>query len=58
MARSRSPARASSVASPRGRTVGTHVENVLAKTGARNRTAVAHCAARWGLLVDGGAAQS
>jgi DNA-binding CsgD family transcriptional regulator len=33
------------------RTVATHVEHVLAKTGARNRAAAARCAARWGLLV-------
>lgn len=39
------------------RTVATHVEHVLAKTGARNRAAAARCAARWGLLVDGGAAE-
>ena len=34
------------------RTVATHVEHVLAKTGARNRAAAARCAARWGLLVS------
>jgi DNA-binding CsgD family transcriptional regulator len=33
------------------RTVATHVEHVLAKTGARTRAAAARCAARWGLLV-------
>ncbi|MDD7966380.1 helix-turn-helix transcriptional regulator [Actinomycetospora lemnae] len=33
------------------RTVATHVEHVLAKTGARNRVAAARRAARWGLLV-------
>ncbi|GAA4867674.1 hypothetical protein GCM10023203_15310 [Actinomycetospora straminea] len=33
------------------RTVATHVEHVLAKTGARNRVAAARSAARWGLLV-------
>jgi len=32
------------------RTVATHVEHVLAKTGARNRAAAARCAARWGLV--------
>lgn len=32
------------------RTVATHVEHVLAKTGAPNRAAAARCAARWGLL--------
>lgn len=32
------------------RTVATHVEHVLAKTGARNRAAAARSAARWGLL--------
>jgi len=39
------------------RTVATHVEHVLAKTGARNRAAAARCAARWGLLVAGGMAE-
>ncbi|MDD7940952.1 helix-turn-helix transcriptional regulator [Actinomycetospora lutea] len=34
----------------RPRTVATHVEHVLAKTGARNRAAAARSAARWGLL--------
>ncbi|MEJ2863362.1 helix-turn-helix transcriptional regulator [Actinomycetospora flava] len=34
----------------RPRTVATHVEHVLAKTGARNRAAAARCAARWGLV--------
>lgn len=33
------------------RTVATHVEHVLAKTGCRNRAAAAATAARWGLLV-------
>lgn len=37
------------------RTVATHVEHVLAKTGARNRAAAAGLAARWGLLVAGAA---
>ena len=35
------------------RTVATHVEHVLAKTGARNRAVAARSAARWGLLVAG-----
>ncbi|MEJ2886606.1 helix-turn-helix transcriptional regulator [Actinomycetospora aeridis] len=34
----------------RPRTVATHVEHVLAKTGARNRAQAARCAARWGLM--------
>ncbi|MEJ2867810.1 LuxR C-terminal-related transcriptional regulator [Actinomycetospora sp. OC33-EN08] len=32
------------------RTVGTHVEHALAKTGSRNRVAAAATAARWGLI--------
>lgn len=34
----------------RPRTVASHVEHVLAKTGARNRAAAARCAAQWGLV--------
>ncbi|GLZ46588.1 hypothetical protein Acsp06_27730 [Actinomycetospora sp. NBRC 106375] len=41
----------------RPRTVATHVEHVLAKTGARNRAAAARCATQWG-LVTGSAAGS
>ena len=35
------------------RTVATHVEHVLTKTGTRNRAAAARCAARCGLLNGG-----
>jgi DNA-binding CsgD family transcriptional regulator len=38
----------------RPRTVATHVEHLLAKTGARNRAAAARAAARWGLLTGSG----
>lgn len=34
-----------------GRTVATHVEHILAKTGCRNRVEAAQLATRWGLLV-------